>query len=81
MSVEINKAELELLKKFTIEWVMMYSFMPPECILVLFVYIQRIIESANKINTISIGNAQTVSEFHKQAHAAIVSNMYRSSLR
>lgn len=71
----LTLGELESLKRFAITWIAFYSFAPPESMLRLFIFWQRIIAHVERaqqsISTISITEAPTIDRFHSQMIANI----------
>lgn len=72
---QLTVEELRLLKRFTVTWIAVYRIMPPEQILELFLFIHRLnkqLELLQKsVSNITITQASTVSDFHRQAVANI----------
>lgn len=69
MNNKITPQELESLKVFTATWLRVYSFMPPEVILELFIMLKRISEryeaQLKQISQITITQTPTVSDYNQ----------------
>ena len=74
----ITPKELEALKHFTAAWLKVYSFMPPEAILELFIVLKRISEryeaQLKQISQITITQTPTVSDYSKNIQRIAAQN-------
>lgn len=85
INLTLTAEELESLKVFSKAWLQVYCFMPPECILTMFVALTRIAKiheaQLRQINNIQTSQALTVNQFSRNLEIIAAQSINRNMMR
>ena len=82
---KLTTEELEILKAFAATWLKVYSFMPPEGILIIFTALMRLAKiyeaQIKQIYNIQISQASSVNELSRHLENIAAQSMNRNMMR